>query len=446
MAPVHSVSRFARIVRTPAVLLALVALLAPLVAACAQDAQRAAEPTAGEPTAEPATGPDPSPTGAPAPTGPEANLTEGCVEQHVEGTDYFPDKAVFEEATSVAVSYHGNHKVVEVTAPDLPEGSSLRYVLVQCGTPAPELEGDLADAQVIEVPVREVVSLTTTNLPHFAELGIVDRLVGVGTGAFVVTPEVLERIESGELPDFADSGGQPDLERLVAAGPDLLLMDGFGDTLLDDVRRFTDAGVPVAIDADFNERTLLGRAEWLKFTSLFTNTERAAEDVYAGVRDRYEERREYAAQFEERPRVLVNTPYEGTWFVPGGDSFLANAIADAGGEYVFAEAEGTYSHAYDIETVLDTGADADVWIQAGSVNGTLDDLLAVDERFGSFRALAEGEVWAWDAWVTEGGGYAIFEVAYTRADLLLDDLVAALHPEARDDIDLTFYGQVPPAE
>lgn len=415
-----------------------------LATACGDDGGTGAEPApdAGEGTTAAAT---PQPTGGddPEPAALDANLTGGCVEEHAEGADYFPDKVEFEEAAGVSVSYHGHYKVVEVASPEVAGGTPMRHVLVQCGAPAPELDGDLDGAQVVEVPVDTVVSLTTTNLPHFAELGIVDRLAGVGTGAFVATPEVLERVEAGDLPDYADSAGQPDLERLVAAAPDLLVMDGFGEAILDDVRRFVDGGVPTAINADFDERTLLGRAEWLKFTSLFTNTEARAGEVYGAIRARYEERRESAAHYEDRPTVLVNTPYEGTWFVPAGDSFLANAIADAGGEYVFADAEGTGSLPYDIETVLDAAADADVWLQAGSVNGTLDDLLAVDERFSSFRAFSEGEVWAWDAWVTEGGGHAVFEVAYTRADLFLDDLVAALHPEAREDIDLTFFGQVP---
>lgn len=442
MAPAIAVAPFSHASRPPrcARLLVLTAAFALLLAACGSDTDDA--PGVADPDPAEQSGTEPTPA-TPPETVLDANLADGCAERYVEGTDYFPDKVTFEEASSVAVSYHDHYKVVEVTAPDLPEGTPLRYVLVQCGTPAPDLGDDLAGAYVIEVPVQEVVTLTTTNLPHFAELGIVDRLAGVGTGAFVTTPEVLERVEAGTLGDFADASGQPDLERLVAAGPDLLVMDGFGEAIIDDVRRFVDAGVPTAINADFNERTLLGRAEWLKFTALFTNSEAEAEEVYAGIRDRYNERRESAAHYESRPKVLVNTPYEGTWFVPGGDSFLASAIADAGGEYVFADAEGTFSHAYDIETVLDGAADADIWIQAGSVHGTLDDLLAADARFGTFKAFSDGEVWAYDRWTTDAGGNAVFEVAYTRADAFLDDLVAALHPEARDDIEPTFFGQVP---
>lgn len=387
--------------------------------------------------------------GAPPPSADEqlaSNLTEGCAQAGSQDVDYFPDKVEFVDAVGATVTYHDTYKVVEVIPPDLPDAQPVRLVLQQCGTPEPELTGALADAQVIEVPVESVVTLTTTNLPHFAELDAVDRLAGVGAGAYVATPAVRERIDAGDLDDYADGEGNADLERLLAAGPDLLVVDGFGETVLDDVSRYVDAGVPTAVNADFNERTLLGRAEWLKFTALFWNAEAAATAAYDEIAASYREIVDRAAAIEQRPAVLVNTPFEGTWFTPGGDSFLANAIADAGGDYVFADDDSPGSLQLDIETVLDAARDADVWLQAGSMHGSLADLEAQDARFAKFRAFTDGQVWAYDRQTTEGGGNAVFETAYTRADLFLADLAKILHPEEFADHELEFFGQVPSPE
>jgi iron complex transport system substrate-binding protein len=366
----------------------------------------------------------------------EENLTDGCVESPEEGADYFPDKVGFDEAEGVRVQYEGTYKLLEVDVPGAEE--PILYTLVQCGTTDPEVDGAIS----VEVPVRSVVTLTTTNLPHFDLLGAVDRLDGVGTGAFVSTPAVLERVEAGDLPDFADASGRADLEQVVGADPDVLVVDAFGDAVLDDVARFTDAGVTTLVNADFAEQTLLGRAEWLKVTALLLNAEAAANDAFDEITASYEATAEAAAGVDERPRVFVNAPFEGTWFTPGGASFLASAIADAGGEYVFADDDSTGSLSLDIETVLDRAGDADVWLQAGSVDGTIDDLLAQDPRFAEFDAVADGEVWANDAMTTEQGGNAVFELAYTRADLFLADLFAILHPDEGGDHDLVFFGRV----
>ena len=370
----------------------------------------------------------------------DANITDGCVQNPADGTDYFPDKAEFAHATGVSVTYSDTYKVVEVTPLDAEE--PVRYVLHQCGTPEPELDAELADAQVISVPVSSVISLTTTNLPHFAEMDAADRVVGVGTAAFVTTQEILDRAEAGEVADYAGPEGQPDLEGIISAAPDLLIMDAFGDAIVEEAGRFVDAEVPTVLNADFNEQQLLGRAEWIKFTSLFLNTEAAANATFDEVEANYEEVKAAAAEADGTPTVFVNTPFEGTWFVPAGNSFFASAIADANGEYVFDDDTATYSLELDIETVLDRAKDADIWLQAGSVHGTLDDLLAVDERFDEFKAFADGEVYAYDKATNEAGGNPVFETAYTRADVFLADLVSILHPEALPDHERVYFGKV----
>ena len=80
------------------------------------------------------------------------NITAGCVERVDPAADYFPDKVAIEDASTFSVEYRKSYKVVtikEVYA----GGPGERYVLVQCGTPVPRLEGELAGAQVVTVPL-----------------------------------------------------------------------------------------------------------------------------------------------------------------------------------------------------------------------------------------------------------------------------------------------------
>lgn len=408
--------------------LPLLVILALALAACADG------PATGDPGTE---------TGAGDSAGVASNPAD-CVEQFEQGTDYFPDKLEFSHATSVSVTYADHYKVVTVDpAANQGDPNPATFVLVQCGTPSPELTGELEGARVLEVPAREVVSLTTTNLPHFEQLGAVDRLAGVGVPGFVTTTPVVERIEAGELDGYADAAGQPDVEKLLGLGPDLVIMDAFGDDILGEVDRLGDAGLPAALNADFNEQTLLGRAEWVKFTALLLNLEAEAQAAFDEVEQAYDEVRATVADVSERPKVFANTPYEGTWYMPGGGSYFATAVDEAGGDYAFGDDDATFSHQLDIETVLARAGDADVWLQAGSVNGTLADLAAQDERFTNFEAFQTGEVWAYDKWTSPGGGYAVFEVAYARPDLFLADLVSILHPDALPDHDTVFFGKVP---
>ena len=371
----------------------------------------------------------------------DGNLTEGCIDSFSPDTDYFPDKVAFDHAQGVAVTYESSYKVVEVTTLEGEEPQ--RYVLLQCGAEEPELEGDLRNAQVIEVPVKSAISLTTTNLPHFAELDAAETVVGVGTAAYVATPEILERTEAGDVKDYATAEGAAKQEAIIGAQPELLVMDAFGETIVEEANRFATAGVPTVLNADFNEQELLGRAEWLKFTSLFLNAEASANEVFDEIAAEYERVAAEAAGADDKPTVFANTPFEGTWFTPGGNSFFANAVEDANGEYVFADDTSTYSLELDIETVLDKAGNADIWLQAGSSQGSLQDLAKADPRFRTFAAFKTGQVWAYDKAMAPGGGNAFFETGYTRADQVLSDLVKILHPDLLPDHELLYFGQVP---
>ena len=428
-----------------AVILLLLAALA--LAACAddepatdeaeeEDTAAEAEPDEAEDTPEPDEAEDPETADDAAP---DTNLVDGCVEDPTDGTDYFPDKATFDHAERVDVTYADTHKVVEVETTFTEE--PLSFVLVQCGLDTPELDGDLAEAPVIEVPVDEAITLTTANLAHFDALDAVDRLAGVGTTDFVTTEAVRDRIETGELEGYGTPEGPPETERLVDAAPDVAILDAFGETILDDIAQLGDAGVAILANADFDEPHPLGRAEWVKVTGLLLNREADAQEAFEEVEAGYTEITEMVADADDQPRVLLDAPFEGTWFAAGGQSLTATLIADAGGEYVFDDDDSTGSLSFDIETVLDRGADADVWLGAGSVAGSMDDLLAQDERFGSIDAAQEGEVWAGDAMVSPEGGNARFERGAFRVDELLADFAAVFHPELIDH-DPIYYGQV----
>lgn len=409
----------------------IVALLA--LAACADPAEDTPEPD-GDPapdgdTEDAAEGAEP----------PDANLTEHCIEDFDATVDYFPDKAAFTVAETVEIRYEPSYKVLEVRPSFSDE--PLSVVLLQCGAPAPDLDGALADAPVIEVPVTDAVTLTTANLAHFDALAAVDRLVGVGTTAFVSTPAVRAAIEDGTVEGYGTPEGPPDRERLIAAGPDVTVLDAFGDSVLDDLSALSAAGVPTLPNTDFEEPNPLGRAEWVKVTGALLNREADAAVVFDDIAAAYQATAELVDDVDERPLVLLDAPFEGTWFAPGGASITAQLVADAAGVYAFDDDGQTGSLAFDIETVLDRGGDADVWIGAGSVNEPLAALLAEDERFASIAAAADGEVWAGDAAVTEEGGNARFERGALRVDELLADFVAMLHPD-RTTHEPIFYGRV----
>jgi iron complex transport system substrate-binding protein len=140
----------------------------------------------------------------------------------------------------------------------------------------------------------------------------------------------------------------------------------------------------------------------------------------------------------EKPTVFANTPFEGTWYMPGGQSFTAQLLADAGADYLWADDESTGTLFLDFETVFDQAATADYWINIGFFGG-LADLTAADERFSDFAAYQNNGVYNNDARTNDFGGNDFYEGGVANPHLVLADLIKIFHPELLPDHEFVYY-------
>lgn len=367
----------------------------------------------------------------------ENNLTTGCVENYEDDVDYFPQKVEITHASNFSVEYANNYKVVTILSPFVGAESGISYVLVQCGTPAPE---GVEAAAVIEVPINSIVAMSTTYLPGIQELGVLDRVVGVDTTAFTTNQTVVEGVAAGNIVEIG-SGAQVNVEAAIDLDPDLIMTYGSGSADFDSEPKLREAGLDVVLNAEFLETSPLGRAEWVDYLALFYNEEAASEAWFDGVVTAYTDLQELAATAETQPTVFTDTPFEGTWYMAGGGSFAAQLLADAGANYVYANDEQTGSLFLDFETVLNDASEADYWLNVGFY-GSLDDLSGADGRFAEFAPYQNNQVFNNDAKMTDNGGNDYFEGAVIRPDLVLADLIAIFHPELLPDHELIYYRQL----
>ncbi|WP_116115322.1 ABC transporter substrate-binding protein [Austwickia chelonae] len=367
----------------------------------------------------------------------------GCITDFDPEKDYYPDKVVFEDATNVKVQYKKSHKIVTVAQP-APGAPPQTYVLVRCGAPAPELTGDLAGARKFSIPAKRVAAASTTQVPAYDLLGKVDALVGVGSADKLAPGTVKEAVDAGRIKGFKQDGVDISAEQVVSLKPDLYVTSGTSKS--SDVK-LAELGVPVVANAEWLEKTALGRAEWTKFTALFLDEEKKATEVYAKIRADYQAVAEKAKSVASRPTVLLGSMSRGTWYATAADSYVANEIKDAGGDYILQEVAGTGSKPLDLEVVLGKGSQAQFWLGAthSSPWKSLAEPVKDDARLGNLEAVKNGRVWTFTKRMTPGGGNDYWQSGVVRPDRVLADLVAILHPELMPGHEFTYYEQVPKA-
>lgn len=404
------------------------ALLIALLAACAP--------------AQPAPEVDSAPTevvSAEAAIAPEHNLTDACVAEGEfdASIDYFPDKATLTHTGGFSVEYFNNYKVVTVKTPYPGAAESMRYVLVQCGTPAPE---GFLDEQIINVPVQTVVTMSTSYLPFLDELGLLDRLVGLDDVTYISNPTVLKMAEEGKL-TMLGYGSGVNVEQALALSPDLIITYGSGTPDYDAHPVLIEAGLKTVVNAEWLETTPLGRTEWGKFIAVFFNKEADAEALFAKTVEQYYEYAAVVASATGKPTVFTASDYQGTWSMPGGNSFAASFFKAAGADYLWADDSSTGSLPLAFEAVFEKAQEAEYWVNVGYFF-TLDDLLAADARYADFAAYQNGNIWNNDAKTSATGGNDYYESAVAHPELVLADLIKIFHPELLPDHELVYYRQL----
>lgn len=370
----------------------------------------------------------------------DVNLTDGCVTEFDAAVDYFPDKIELTDAQNIIVKYFNNYKIVTVV--DAFEGATdFNYVLVQCGTPAPSADNFPDDTQFIEVPVGDIITMSTTQLPHLRELGLLDNLIGLDGFAFVNTPEVVEMIEAGELIEVG-SDANVNIEAVLDADPTLVMTFGYNpDTDAHPI--LIEAGINTALNASWRENTPLARAEWVKYVSLFFNLEADAEAVFDNIKTQYTDAKVLAASIaeDERRVVLWNyfSPYSDSWTIPGAETYIGALIRDAGGVVALGEEAPNNSTDLGFEAVYNGALDVDLWMIGAFAVSSLDEFLAQDNRYSDFAAFANGNVWNNNLDQNVNGGNNYYELGVTNPHLILQDLVAMFYPELLPDHEFVFY-------
>jgi iron complex transport system substrate-binding protein len=422
----------------------IVTLFFALLTACAPAAAPAVE-TVQEPVSPPAEAPAPGTESEtevepePVVFVPEQNLAEGCVPegQFDSSVDYFPEKVDLQYTDNFTVEYFNNYKLVTVETPWPGATESAQYVLVQCGTPAPD---GFLDEQIIPVPVGSIVTMSTSYLPFLDSLGLLDRLVGLDDDSFVYNPSVLAMSEEGKLVTIGYGSGV-NVEQALDLAPDLVMTYSAGFAEYDAHPVLIEAGLKVVLNAEWMDTSPLGRAEWGKFMAVFFNKEAQASAQFDEIAQQYNEMKALAAGADATPTVFSGTPFQGVWAMPGGESFAAAFFRDAGADYLWADDDSTGSLMLDFEAVYERAQDADLWLNVGFIF-SLEDLQTADARFADFAAFQNGAVWNNDARMSPGGGLDFYESAVARPDLVLADLIKIFHPDLLPDHEPVYYRQL----
>jgi iron complex transport system substrate-binding protein len=185
------------------------------------------------------------------------------------------------------------------------------------------------------------------------------------------------------------------------------------------------------------EASVLGRLEWVKLVGAFLDRDGIAERKFDSLETEYGKVKRLAASARSRPKVIGGLSRKGVWTVPGGRSYVAGLLRDAGAEYPFADDTTSGIRNLGFETVYRAGVDADFWLNAEWAK-SLKDIEDEDERYRDFKAFKAKRVFSNTKRMAPNGSNDYWESGVVNPHLLLSDLVKVLHPELLPDYRLYY--------
>ena len=286
--------------------------------------------------------------------------------------------------------------------------------------------------QIVETPVRRSVIYSSTNTAAIAELGVLDAVAAVAEGNYYVPSDTVARlIASGRIADIGSSMA-PKLETLIEVSPDVILSSPYenaGHGVLDALK------VAVIECADYMETTPLGRSEWILLLGYLYGKPDEAAAVYNDVVADYLSLADaVTASGEPQPKVLTEMLTSGVWYVPGGKSYMAHMLADAGAAYPWSDNASSGSLQFDAAAVIDKASDADIWILRNYGPTTLTALGAMSPLYKGIKAFADGEVYSCDTSTS-----TIFNDIAFHPERILADFVTIFHPSLMPDRRTVYY-------
>ena len=323
-------------------------------------------------------------------------------------------------ARGFSINYDHPYPVLRIHG----SADTMRYALLP--TNAAPSETLPSATMLTRTPVRRLVVTSTTHLGLVELLDARDVLVGIGQADYVFDADVRHRVEQGQIQEVA-VGGSLNVESVLALQPDLVMVSANPGGSAS-YQPLINAGIPVVVNAEWQEASPLGKAEWVKLLAVLLGKEAVANERFAAIATTYDSLAQQVPPEAVPPRVITGSPFQGAWYVPGHNSYVGQLLRDAHATWPGEHDSSAVSFNRSLETLYPYGRQADYWINPGMYQQR-HYLGEKDERLTDFRPYRRGAVYAHTRRVSDSGGNDYYESGAVRPDRVLADLIEIFHPE-----------------
>ena len=360
-----------------------------------------------------------------------------------------------------------------------------RYILIPKGEEGDKTVTRLAQQRTsgaecatdtVRTPVERSAVFIAPHCQLMYELGCQQAIRGVCDLDYINIPDVRKRaasegnasknVSSGNVSKNVSSGNSivdcgssmaPDIERIIALKPEVILVSPFENS--GGYGKLDKLHIPLIEAADYMESSPLGRAEWMKFygmlfgkdknisttaageastaagkastaareaseATLLASCELRADSLFAQIEKEYLDLKAEAGKMPQGLSILTERKTGGVWYVPGGQSTIGILLKDANARYIFSDDKHSGSLPMSPEQILAKGRLVDVWAFKYFGGAPLSQVQLLQEYDGykALAAFSRGNIYQVDT-----STVPYFELTSFHPELLLREFIILAH-------------------
>jgi len=278
----------------------------------------------------------------------------------------------------------------------------------------------------------KLISLTSTFNGMLCAINSQNFISGVASEKYVYDSLILQKIASNEIQTFGDESNHS-LEKIISNQSNVLFYNGFGEGFPNE-EKLNKLGVSTIPIYDWRENHPLGKAEWIKLAGVITGKIDEANKLFDSIVLEYNQLQAIVDSVTSQPSVTAGSFYGDVWYAPGGESYFATLLKDAGADYQHKESKGTASLQLSLEQVLNDNLQTEYWINP--TFNTKKKVLQMNPQLKHLNSYENG------MFCYSGQMAKFWEQSAIRPQLVLQDLIQILHPELLFKRELYFYKNI----
>ncbi len=330
-------------------------------------------------------------------------------------------------AKGFKIEYFKNYKKITVFNPWDSNKIFWQYFIFNNDTVLPENKNSIFYMHT----ANKTIVLSATQTAMLDKLNLIEKVTAIDDSTYIYNKKIINYAKNKKIKLVGDVSIL-NREKVVKLNPDIIFTSGW-NKINPQLSKLINLNYKIAFVLEWQENSLLARAEWIKYIAAFYNKENLADSLFNITEQKYNLLKNKIKTSTHSPIVMQGSYTADNWYAAGGRSYIANLINDAGGNYILKNDTNTGSIPISFEKFFDKAKNADFWIT------TIDKNTIIDKRIKYFKSVKNSNIYSNTNKIDNKGGNDYWETGITNPDLILKDLIKILHPDILPNYKLTFY-------